>query len=418
MQDRQTTFELRDIDELIPYARNARTHSAEQVQKLAGSIKEFGFINPIIISEDGGVLAGHGRILAAKTLGIKQVPCVIESHLTEAQKKAYILADNRLALDAGWDEDMLRIELGELKDLDFDLDLIGFDDEELKRYFDEDEGIKLGDDDGEPEEEDAVEVDEESDAVCKPGDLWILGNHRLICGDSTDPYVVARVLDGANPNVMVTDPPYGVKYDPTQCHKLHSKEREGKVLNDHKADWTESYALFPGNVAYVWHAGLKTDLVAKDLRTVGYKLSAMIIWNKNCIGAGFGEYRWQHENCWYGVRGNHVWNGGADQSTVWDIKMVRYLDEGAWGHSTQKPIECMKRPIENNTDKGDWVYDPFLGSGTTIIAAERTGRKCAGCELSPNYCDAIIRRWQEETSRKAVLEGSGKSFDELSKNSE
>lgn len=417
MSEKSTAFEYRNVNDLIPYARNARTHSPEQVQKLAGSIKEFGFINPIIISEDGGVLAGHGRILAAQKLGLKQVPCVVESHLTEAQRRAYILADNRLALDAGWDEEMLKIELNELQGMDFDLDLIGFNDEELKQFMEDFPVNDLGDD-GSGDEE--VDVDENEEAVTQPGDVWLMGDHRLICGDCTSADVVSKLFGEDKPVLMVTDPPYGVNYDPTTQLRTHSEGREGKVYNDDRADWYEAYALFPGNVAYIWHASSHSDTVMTDIKKCGFSISSMIIWNKSQFAMGLADYHWKHEPCVYATKGNHNWKGGRSQCTVWDIPTIRVLkgEEGEWGHGTQKPIECMKRPIENNSDIGDYVYDPFLGSGTTIIAAEKSKRKCLGCEISPNYCDAIVRRWESVTGGRAILQGDGAYFDDLANDDE
>lgn len=416
---KETVFELRNVDDLIPYARNARTHSPEQVNKLASSIKEFGFLNPVVISEDGGILAGHGRVMAAKKLGLKQVPCVVESHLNESQKKAYILADNRLALDAGWDEEMLKIELEELDAADFELGLLGFSTEELDKYFDMEPLSEP-----EEEEEKEVEVDKESEPVTKPGDVWILGNHRLICGDCTDADIVKKVMNGEKPNLMVTDPPYGVKYDPASRpvseksgRKKHcSDDRSGKVENDDRTDWKDAYSLFPGNVAYVWAPSTFLDYFMGDIRQCGFEISDLIIWNKSEQVLGRKDYHSKFEPCIYATRGKHNWKGGRDKTTVWDIPLIMFLkkEEGSWGHGTQKPIECMKRPIENNSDEGDWVYDPFCGSGTTIIAAERTGRKCIACEISPVYCDAIVRRWESETGGEAILESTGDTFGSLS----
>lgn len=422
---KETKFELRNVDDLIPYVRNARTHSPEQVQRLAGSIKEFGFINPIIISEDGGVLAGHGRIMAANKLGIKQVPCIVETYLTESQRKAYILADNRLALDAGWDDEMLKVELNELKDMDFDLDLIGFNEEELNRYVSNDELSDFNESDTEGEDcgDGEVEVNEEEEAITRAGDVWIMGDHRLICGDCTDADVVKKVMGDDKPNLMVTDPPYGTNYDPEKCSinftdstgRVHkrSEGRKGKVYNDDRDDWYEAYSLFPGNIAYVWHGGTHGDVVFENIKRCGFKINSHIIWNKSQPSLGWSDYQLKHEECVYATKGNHNWKGGRDQKTVWDITITRYLKEGEWGHGTQKPIECMRRPIENNSDKGEYVYDPFLGSGTTLIAAERTGRKCIGCEISPHYCDAIVRRWESETGGRAKLQDEGTFFDDL-----
>ena len=423
---KETVFELRDVDDLIPYARNARTHSPEQVQKLAGSIKEFGFLNPVVISEDGGILAGHGRVMAAQKLGIKQVPCVVESHLTEAQRKAYILADNRLALDAGWDEEMLAVELKELKvDYDFDMDLLGFSDDELKQ-FGIDESIE---DSFEPtkEPDDEVEVDENVEPVTELGDVWILGDHRLICGDSRDADVVEKVMAGNKPNLMVTDPPYGVKYDPSTRLRYSdeknrtglvvsaNKDAKGLVTNDDCSHWKESYSLFGGNVAYVWCPGSHIDDFMIDLKACGFEISSEIIWNKSQLCFGKCDYHWKHESCLYATRGDHNWKGGRKQTTVWNSQTIKWAgrEERKWGNGTQNPIECRKRPIENNSDPGDWVYDPFSGSGTTIIAAEQTGRKCIGIELSPTYCDAICRRFESVTGKKAIRESDGAEFSEL-----
>lgn len=417
MSSKQTVFELRNTDDLIPYARNARTHSSEQIQKLMGSIKEFGFLNPVVISEDGGILAGHGRVMAAQKLGIKQVPCVVESHLTEAQKKAYILADNRLALDAGWDEEMLSVELKSLQDeYDFDLDLLGFSDEELKKFdielSDLSESGSSGNSESDPDNE--VVVDE-AEPVTKEDDIWILGDHRLICGDSTNPDVVKSVMNGEKPNLMVTDPPYGVNLKPIGQKRKAVKGRIGLVTNDDNDSWYESYQLFQGNIAYVWHANTHQPVIMEDLKKCNFEITSVIIWNKNLHSIGFSDYQWKHEACIYATRGNHNWKGGRNQFTVWDIPNIICLtkDEGEWGHSTQKPIECMKRPIENNTDPGEWVYDPFCGSGTTIIAAEMTGRKCCACEIAPKYCDAICRRFESVTGKKAIRESDGVTFDEL-----
>ena len=396
--------------ELIPYARNSRTHSDEQVAQIAASIKEFGFLNPIIVDGENGIIAGHGRLLAAQRLGIDQLPVIEAKHLTEAQKKAYVIADNRLALNAGWDHDLLKIELQELQDLSFDVDLLGFDDGEIAALLaDKTEG--LTDEDAVPE---APAV-----PVTVPGDVWTLGRHRLVCGDSTDPLVVDKCLNGVVPHLMVTDPPYGVEYDADwRNHALRSDGTAvggraiGKVENDDKADWSEAWALFPGDVAYVWHAGNKAHIVAKSIEDSGFGIRAQIIWAKNNIVIGRGHYHPKHEPCWYAVRKNATghWNGDRKQSTVWNIDKPMKSETG---HSTQKPVECMRRPIVNNSSPGQAVYEPFCGSGTTIIAAETEGRSCHAIELSPEYCDIIIKRWQDFTGQQAVHE-SGKTYNEIS----
>lgn len=387
------------LDELIPYAKNARTHSDSQVAQIAASIREFGWMNPVLIDAENNIIAGHGRVLAARKLGLEEVPCVLHDHLTETQRKAYILADNKMALNAGWDEDMLRLELRELGDMGFDLELTGFDSVEVDSLLVEpSEGLTDPDDVPEPPEE----------PVTKPGDVWILGKHRLVCGDSTDADTVAKCLNGVEPHLMVTDPPYGVEYDPSWRAKAgvnKNKGKMGKVENDDRADWREAWALFPGDVAYVWHASLFTREVLDSLEVCGFKHRSMIIWVKDRFTLGRGDYHWQHEPAWYVVRDGKTghYEGGRKQSTVWNIPA---RDDAGVGHGTQKPVECMKRPIENNSNPGQAVYDPFCGSGTTIIAAEMTGRVCHSIEIAPKYCDVIVKRWEDFTGKKAILEES------------
>jgi len=387
------------IDELIPYAKNARTHSDSQVAQIAASIREFGWMNPVLIDAENNIIAGHGRVLAARKLGLEEVPCVLHDHLTETQRKAYILADNKMALNAGWDEDLLRLELRELGDMGFDLELTGFDDVEIDSLLAEpSEGLT------DPDE--VPELPE--DPVTKPGDVWVLGKHRLVCGDGTDADVVAKCLNGVEPHLMVTDPPYGVQYDPTwraEAGLNKNKNKMGKVENDDRADWREAWALFPGDVAYVWHASLFTREVLDSLEACGFKRRSMIIWVKDRFTLGRGDYHWQHEPAWYVVREGKTghYEGGRKQSTVWNIPA---RDDAGVGHGTQKPVECMKRPIENNSNPGQAVYDPFCGSGTTIIAAEMTGRVCHSIEIAPKYCDVIVKRWEDFTGKKAILEES------------
>jgi len=391
--------EYRGIDSLIPYANNARTHSDEQVAQIAASIKEFGWTNPVLVDGDNGVIAGHGRILGARKLGIEEIPVIELGGLSDAQKRAYVLADNKLAQNAGWDNDLLGIELGGLDAEGFDLSLIGFSDLELRGLLEPMEG--LTDPDDVPEAPD--------DPVTNPGDVWILGKHRLKCGDSTNADDVAAALNGVEPHLMVTDPPYGVEYDAhwrVDAGLNQETAAHGKVENDNKADWRGAWMLFPGDVAYVWHAGQHANVVVDSLAACGLNIRSQIIWVKNNIVMSRGDYHYKHEPCWYAVRKGKVGHyvGGRKQSTVWDIDKPRKSETG---HSTQKPVECMKRPIENNSSPGQAVYDPFLGSGTTIIAAEMTGRACHGLELSPAYCDVIVKRWQDFTGEQATTEGSG-----------
>ncbi len=403
------------IDELIPYARNARTHSAEQIAQIAASIKEFGFINPVIIDGDKGIVAGHGRVLAAQKLGRAEVPCIEVSWLTDAQRKAYILADNKLALNAGWDDDLLRIEIEDLQELGFDLALTGFGQIEIIELLaDKSEGLT------DPDETPALE----EKAVSELGDTWMLGNHRLTCGDSTDAATVEQALAGVKPHLMVTDPPYGVEYDAgwrlrAGINKAHQVRAEGKVENDDRADWREVWSLFPGEVAYVWHApGPLSAQVLSSLHAAGFECRMQVIWMKPSLVIGRGHYHMQHEPCWYAVRKGKTahWCGDRKQSTVWQIPNMHRtqgnVDDGKTGHSTQKPVECMKRPIENNSSPGQAVYEPFSGSGTTIIAAEMTGRICFAIELNPAYVDMAIRRWQNFTGKQATRIRDGITFDE------
>lgn len=381
---------------LVPYARNSRTHSSEQIAQIARSIQEFGFTNPVLIDGNGGIVAGHGRVMAAQSLGVGSVPCLRVDWLTEAQKKAYVIADNQLALNAGWDNDILADELRALQAMDYDLDMTGFGEDGLIALLADAPTDGNTDPDATPEPP-AV-------PVSQPGDVWVMGKHRIICGSSTDADTVAKILNGVQPHLMVTDPPYGVEYDagwrskagenyPSMKTTSNHKHAVGDVKNDDKADWREAWALFPGDVAYIWHAGSKAHIVAESLLACGFEIRAQVIWNKSHFSISRGHYHPKHEPCWYSVRkgGTGHWSGDRKQSTVWDIPKNQKSETG---HSTQKPVECMKRPIENNSSPGQAVYEPFSGSGTTIIAAEMTGRCCYAIELSPSYVDVAVRRWQ------------------------
>lgn len=399
-------YKAASVADLIPYARNARTHSDEQVAQIAASIREFGFINPVIVDGDKGIIAGHGRVLAARKLKLKEVPALEVSGLTDAQKRAYILADNKLALNAGWDNDLLKVELSELQTDGFDLDLIGFNADELAKLLaDPTEGL--------------TDPDEVPEAPANPvtvmGDTWVLGKHRLRCGDSTVATDVEALLAGVQPHLMVTDPPYGVKYDPkwrADAGVNHNTKKLGAVLNDDKADWREAWALFPGDVAYVWHAGLFAGVVAESLEACSFKLRSQIIWSKDRFALSRGDYHWQHEPCWYAVRDKATghWAGDRKQATLW---MIKAREDAGVGHGTQKPVECMKRPIENNSSPGQAVYEPFSGSGTTIIAGEMTGRCVYAMELSPEYVDVAVKRWQDFTGHDAKHEATGRTFNEM-----
>jgi len=398
------------VDELVPYAGNARTHSDAQIAQIAASIGEFGFTNPILAGGNKVIIAGHGRLLAAQKLGIKEVPVIVLDHLSEAQRRALVIADNKLAENAGWDEELLREELAALGELDFDLDLMGFLDEELDVLLGDLEDPALGETEGENDVPEAPE-----DPVSRPGDLWILGKHRLLCGDATVATDVERVLNGTQPLLMVTDPPYGVKYDPAWRNKTGASatKRTGKVLNDDRADWREAWDLFPGDVSYVWHGALHATTVAESLEAAGFNVRSQIIWAKDRLVLSRGDYHWQHEPCWYAVKksGKGHWAGDRKQTTLWQI--ANKDQDANTVHGTQKPVECMRRPILNNSSPGQAVYEPFMGSGTTLIAAETTGRVCLGIELNPAYVDVAVERWQQFTGQEAVLDGTDQTFADL-----
>jgi DNA modification methylase len=398
--------EVRNIAALVPFARNSRTHSDAQVAQIAASIREFGWTNPILVDGENGIIAGHGRLAAARKLGLTEVPVILIDHLTDAQKRALVIADNKLALNAGWDFELLSSEIEGLNEDGFDLSLLGFNDDELASLLAEKtEGLT--------DPDDIPEVP--ADPVSVLGDVWLLGKHRIICGDSTDADTVAKCLNGVTPHLMVTDPPYGVNYDPSWRKEAGVNKNEGKlgkVMNDDRADWREAWALFPGDAAYVWHASLFTREVLDSLEACDFTHRSMIIWAKDRFTLGRGDYHWQHEPCWYVVKKNRKGHyvGGRSQSTVWNIPA---RDDSGVGHGTQKPVECMKRPIENNSSPGQAVYEPFSGSGTTIIAGEMTGRSIHAIELSPAYVDVAVKRWQEFTGEQAVHEETGRTFAEV-----
>jgi DNA modification methylase len=323
-----------------------------------------------------------------------------------------VIADNRLALSAGWDEDLLRMELGALEIEGFDLQLVGFSENELAEILQDANGVVTGNTD-----EDAVpEVPQTP--VSRRGDVWLLGKHRAMCGDATIAADVEQVLNGVCPTLMATDPPYGVEYDPEWRAKAgvnENRSKLGKVENDDRADWREAWALFPGDVAYVWHAGKYASTVQQSIEACGFEIRTQIVWAKDRFALSRGNYHWQHEPCWYAVRNNAHWSGDRSQSTLWQIKA---REDDGHGHGTQKPVECMRRPILNNSNAGQVVYDPFLGTGTTIIAAETTKRICYGLEINPAYCDRLLQRWQDFTGRFATLEGEGKTFAEIAESRE
>jgi DNA modification methylase len=401
------------IERLIPYANNARVHTEADLAKIAASIAKWGWTMPVLVDEEGVLIAGHARVGAAAKLGLTSIPVMIARGWSAEEKKAYRLADNQLAARAIWDPDRLRDELQELDFGGFDLGLIGFEPDQLKTVLTGLGSNGLTDPDSVPE------VPEQPVTRC--GDLWLLGDHRVGCCDSTSASDVAPVLAGSAPHLMIADPPYGVSYEPSWRARRGlsaGKLAQGKVLNDDRAVWREAYALFPGDVAYVWHGALHGDVVAADLAACGLQLRAQIIWVKQHFTLSRGDYHWKHETCWYAVREGKAshWGGDRTQATVWEIPNNNPFGnrqrEKSWGHGTQKPVECMRRPIANNSRPGQMIYDPFLGSGTSLIAAEMTGRVCSGLELNPAYVDVIVRRWQLYTGRVARHHASGQSFDE------
>ena len=385
------------------YVNNARTHSPEQINKLRSSLREFGFINPVIIDRDYGVIAGHGRILAAKEEGISEVPCVFADHLTEAQKKAYIIADNRMAMDAGWDEELLRVEIESLQAADFDPLLTGFDEKELSKLFDD--GIEA--------EEDDFDVDAElqKPTFTKSGDIWTLGRHRLICGDSTKEETYTALMDSRKANLVITDPPYNVNYEGSA----------GKIKNDNMASEKFFDFLFDAfsNMEkvmaddasiYVFHADTEGLNFRKAFDAAGFYLSGCCIWKKQSLVLGRSPYQWQHEPCLYGwkKKGKHQWYTGRKESTIWEFDKPKKNGD----HPTMKPIALLAYPIQNSSMANSVVLDPFGGSGSTLIACEQTDRICCTIELDEKFCDVIVRRYIEQvgTDEKVSVLRDGKEY--------
>jgi DNA modification methylase len=393
-------IETRPLDALRPSPTNARKHSPSQLDQIARSIREWGWTMPALIDEDGTILAGHGRVQAAIRMGLTEAKVVVATGWSEAKKRAYVIADNRLA-QTTWDREKLASELAELGAVfGIDLTLLGFGTAEIGRILDRNRQAATEDELPEPPKK----------PTTKPGDLWRLGDHLLLCGSATSGTDVPRLMAaaGGHPALMVTDPPYGVDYDPEWRNRagVSSTARTGKVTNDDRVDWREAWALFPGTVAYVWHAGRLGAQVVESLEAAGFKLRAHIVWAKRRLVLGRGDYHWQHEPCFYAVRGKAHWQGARDQTTVWEVGGGE--GDEATVHGTQKPVEVMRRPMLNNSGRGDLVYDPFIGSGTAIIAAETVERGCLGIELEPAYCDMAIERWKKFTGGKPCRESSSK----------
>ena len=403
-----TEMQLVDINKLIPYVNNARTHNAQQINKLRSSLREFGFINPVIIDCDFNVIAGHGRIMAAKEEGISKVPCVFVDYLTEAQKKAYILADNRMAMDAGWDEELLKVEIEALQAEDFDLSLTGFDEKELAGFFDTSDNAK----------EDDFDVDTElgKPPVTKKVDLWLLGNNRLLCGYSTKEERYALLMNGKKANLVVTDPPYNVNYQGTA----------GKIKNDNLENEKFYQFLFDAFTCmekamaddasiYVFHADTEGLNFRKAFADAGFYLSGTCIWKKQSLVLGRSPYQWQHEPCLFGWKknGKHQWYSDRKQTTIWEFDKPKKNGD----HPTMKPVPLLAYPIKNSSMSNCIVLDPFGGSGSTLIACEQTGRICHTIELDEKYCDVIVKRYIEQVGTaenvSVVRDGKTIRFDDL-----
>ena len=386
----KTTEEMKllPIDELIPYANNARTHSKEQITKIRSSLREFGFVNPVLIDKDKNIIAGHGRCEAAKAEGIREVPCVMVEHLTEAQKKAYIIADNKLALDAGWDNEILAVELENLKDLNFDVELTGFNAAEIDDLFSNIHDKEVSDDDFD------VDAALEEEPISKQGDLWLLGRHRLVCGDSTKAETYETLMDGKKANLVVTDPPYGVSYNGSQ----------GTIQNDNLKDdefyqfLFDAFTNMENHMAndasiYVFHADTKGHIFRKAFQDAGFYLSGVCQWVKQSLVLGRSPYQWKHEPCLFGwkKKGKHKWYAGRAETTVWEFDKPSKNNL----HSTMKPVPLLSYPIKNSSLTNSIVLEPFGGSGSTWVACEQTDRICYGAELDERFVDVIVKRFIE-----------------------
>jgi len=395
------------IDKLIPYINNARTHSQHQVAQVAASIREFGFTNPVLIDKSNGIIAGHGRVQAAQKLEMTDVPCLRLDYLTEAQKKAYILADNKLALNAGWDEELLALELAELGDMGFDLELTGFE-------LDEIEALMPGEStDGLTDPDDAPEV--QAEAISKPGDIWLMGKHRLMCGDSTSIDDLAKLCDNHAVDMWLTDPPYNVAYEGATKEKL-------TIKNDSMGDdqfrqfLRDSYTaadtvMKSGAVFYIWHSDSEGYNFRGAARDAGWTVRQCLIWKKSSLVMGRQDYHWMHEPCLYGWKdgSGHLWAADRKQTTILEFNKPSRNGE----HPTMKPVALFEYQLLNNTKGGDIVLDSFGGSGTTLIAAEKNGRVAMLMEIDPKYADVIVRRWQQFTGKIATLESTNESFPEV-----
>lgn len=438
-------LELWPLERLVPYARNPRTHSAEQIEKLAASIAEYGFTSPILVA-DAGILAGHGRLKAAQQLGLTEVPVIDLSHLSDAQRRAYVIADNRLALDAGWDEQLLTEELGALKDEGFDLALTGFEADELAELLEDGTGLNAAAEEGAPPVP--------ASPVTVAGDLWLLGPHRLLCGDSTMLDQVERLTGGELVACLWTDPPYNVAYEGTAGSIANDSLDASAFRELLLAAFRNAYTVLqPGGPAYVAHADTEGLAFRQAFIDAGFKLASCLIWRKNALVLGRSDYHWQHEPILYGWREGaaHAWYGARDKTTIAELpgELFAQIADDAWQislgeqtlvirgqgltvervhgsvffeekptrsaeHPTMKPVALIERMLANSTRRGDPVLDLFGGSGSTLIAAHKSGRRARLMELDPRFVDVIVKRWQEYTGQPGILEGSrGRTFEAI-----
>lgn len=388
-----TKFEQVPIDKLVPYARNARTHSKEQIAQLRSSIREFGFVSPAVIDSNYNILVGHGRVQAAREEGYTTVPCVFAENLTDAQKRAYILADNQLALNAGWDEEMLSVELSDLQNESFDLSLLGFDDKDLEKYLADGTDTDVQDDDFD------LSAALEKASFVEPGDIWTVGRHRLMCGDATKAEDVDTLMGDKKANLIVTDPPYGVSFKASDGLTIQNDSLKGDEFYKFLLSAFQNMAshLEKGGVAYVFHADTEGLNFRKAFIDAGFHLSGVCIWVKNSLVLGRSDYQWQHEPILYGFlqNGKHYWSSaaGRSQTTIWNFdKPKRNKD-----HPTSKPLDLLSYPIKNSSQENAIVIDTFGGSGSTLMACEKTNRICMMMELDPKYASVILRRYVEDT---------------------
>lgn len=390
MMKTTTNMELVELDKLVPYVNNARTHSPEQINKLRASLREFGFINPVIIDKDYGIIAGHGRVIAAREEGIEKIPCVFADHLTEAQKKAYILADNRMALDAGWDEELLRVEIEALQAEAFDVSLTGFDEKEITDLF-KDTQEEVKDDDYD------LTAALEKAAFVKKGDLWVVGRHRLLCGDATNAEDVDKLCEGKLVNLILTDPPYGVSFKSASGLTIQNDSMKNEELYSFLLAAFKNMVshLEPGGSAYVFHADTEGLNFRRAFIDAGLHLAGCCIWVKNSLVLGRSDYQWQHEPVLYGFlkNGKHQWYSDRKQTTIWNFDKPKRNEN----HPTSKPLDLLGYPLKNSTQENAIVLDTFGGSGSTLMACELSNRICYTMELDEKYASVILRRYVEDT---------------------